>query len=205
MKLAGIIYLHEISSNRMFGSTRKSFEMFQQLCGTNALSAVVLGTTKWGQVDHSTGEQREKKLEKFWKEMIERGSAIRRFHNTCESGWAIVDYVLQTNLDATVRQLEQNLESLLGQPRTTAIVAEKAAAAQQILIKHIKGTQQRSQARVASPQLQAEYVKAQEEIRQILRYLYHSSELISRGILIFFDVTASEVCLGLARRLWLFA
>ena len=41
-KLAGIVYLHDISLTRMLGSTLKDLDIFQKLCGEGALKRVVL-------------------------------------------------------------------------------------------------------------------------------------------------------------------
>lgn len=95
MKLGGVIYLHEISQTRMLGTTRRNLNMFRKLCGEEALSRVILGTTKWADVLSDIGEQREKQLsDKFWKEMIGFGSVVRRFDKTQESAQAILNVIL---------------------------------------------------------------------------------------------------------------
>lgn len=58
MKLAGVIYLHDIAQARMLGSTRRNLDMFRKLVGDKALDVVVLGTTKWGSVDESIARRR---------------------------------------------------------------------------------------------------------------------------------------------------
>ena len=74
MKVAGIIYLHEITQTRMVGTAIRNLEMFKKLCGNDALVNVVLGTTKWGELRPEVGQKREKQLaELFWKDMIQRG------------------------------------------------------------------------------------------------------------------------------------
>ncbi|KAF9464788.1 hypothetical protein BDZ94DRAFT_1351378 [Collybia nuda] len=48
MKLAGVIYLHDISKPCILGSIHKNFQVFHKLCGDNALLGVILGMMKWG-------------------------------------------------------------------------------------------------------------------------------------------------------------
>jgi len=45
LNLARIIYLHRIVDNRMSGSLKKNLQMFQCLCGQEAMSNVVIVTT----------------------------------------------------------------------------------------------------------------------------------------------------------------
>ena len=95
MKVAGIIYLHEITQTRMTGMAVKNLEMFKKLCGDDALVNVVLGTTKWGEVPPGVGEKREKQLaEEFWNEMIQCGSIMTQVDTDASSAWAIVHHIL---------------------------------------------------------------------------------------------------------------
>ncbi|KAF6829094.1 hypothetical protein CPLU01_08107 [Colletotrichum plurivorum] len=83
-KLAGIIYLHRISDNRMTGSALRNLRMFKELCGENAYSHVVLATSMWSKEDFSIAKQREQELVGdggFWAEMAKRGSPVRRWLN----------------------------------------------------------------------------------------------------------------------------
>jgi hypothetical protein len=95
-KLGGLIYLHDISLPRMKGTSLRNLEVFKKLCGDRALRSVVLGTTKWTELEsHSVGEQRLTELrDKYWLEMIERGSIVHNFDNTQQSAWDMVDSVL---------------------------------------------------------------------------------------------------------------
>ncbi|EDR05892.1 uncharacterized protein LACBIDRAFT_302516 [Laccaria bicolor S238N-H82] len=100
-KLGGLIYLHDISLPRMKGTALRNLEVFKKLCGDRALRSVVLGTTKWTELPvastsvEDVGEQRLKELcGKYWLEMIERGSIVRKFEDTQQSAWDMVDSVL---------------------------------------------------------------------------------------------------------------
>ncbi|KAG0694749.1 P-loop containing nucleoside triphosphate hydrolase protein [Suillus ampliporus] len=94
VKLAGVIYLQEITQKRMRGATHKNHVMFTKLCGHLASQNVVLATTKWGQILEETGLRHEEELKsKFWKGMIDHGSKVARFQDTYESAWRIVDLI----------------------------------------------------------------------------------------------------------------
>ncbi|KAH7906244.1 P-loop containing nucleoside triphosphate hydrolase protein [Hygrophoropsis aurantiaca] len=94
MKLAGIIYLHEISQTRMLKSARKNLLMFKKLCGDDACKNIILATTKWGEVEEAAGVSREGQLKNtFWKEMIGHGSRMCQFRDNHESAWRIVEMI----------------------------------------------------------------------------------------------------------------
>jgi hypothetical protein len=69
--------------------------MFRHLCGTDALTNVILTTTNWDRVSDELGSRREAQLMSvFWKPMIDHGSQVARFHPlTYESAWDIIDRV----------------------------------------------------------------------------------------------------------------
>jgi hypothetical protein len=95
MKLAGIVYLHEISQTRMFGTSRKNLTMFNKLCGDDALKNVILATTKWGDIGDEVGRRRELQLcDTYWKTMLAQGSRMARFTCTRESAWDIVNLII---------------------------------------------------------------------------------------------------------------
>lgn len=64
------------------------------LCGDEALSNVVLGTTKWSRVD-KVGEDHEKELEALcWGPLIAKGSTMERFCDNRESAWTFINTLL---------------------------------------------------------------------------------------------------------------
>jgi len=94
-KLAGIVYLHDISLSRMLESTRKNLDVFQKLCGEDALKRVVLCTTKWSDVYQEDGERRTEQLkENDWKEMIKGGSTVREFEDSQKSAWDVIASII---------------------------------------------------------------------------------------------------------------
>jgi hypothetical protein len=94
MKLGGIIYLYDISQRRMLDTTLTTMEMFRELCGYDALKAVFLLTTGWGDVDVKVGIKREEQLSSdFWKPMLNEGSTICQFDNTPAGAQVILDSI----------------------------------------------------------------------------------------------------------------
>lgn len=88
MRLNGILYLHSIAVPRMQGSAFDNLDMFRKLCGTNALSHVVLATTFWSSTETMLGENREKELaqnDAFWGRMMKNGSRVLRLENSAIS------------------------------------------------------------------------------------------------------------------------
>ena len=80
----------------MAGTPLKNLRMFHELCGKKALRNVILVTTMWDEVAQDIGSLREKELRnKFWKGMIDEGSATARYRNTRNSAWAILGHIIQ--------------------------------------------------------------------------------------------------------------
>jgi hypothetical protein len=109
IKLAGILYFHRITDNRVAGTPLKNLRMFEKLCGKHMLGNIILTTTMWDRIDEDTGKEREKELRgQYWKSMIKLGSTTVRYRNTKDSAWEILDKVLQSghNRHAVLLQKE---------------------------------------------------------------------------------------------------
>ncbi|KAG6330031.1 hypothetical protein ID866_9058 [Astraeus odoratus] len=94
--LAGLLYFHRISDNRMAGTPLKNLRVFQKLCGDEGMYRIVLTTTMWDEVDEEIGQERLAELQRsYWKGMVAGGSTTFRYWNTPESAreliWQIVD------------------------------------------------------------------------------------------------------------------
>jgi hypothetical protein len=91
--LSGILHFHSIEESRMRGSSIRSLQMFQALCGENALCNVVFTTTYWDRVSSDVGANRESQLQlKFWKLFMDQGSRVARFQpRTYEAAWNLID------------------------------------------------------------------------------------------------------------------
>jgi hypothetical protein len=107
MKLAGIIYLHDITQSRMFDSFHEFYEMLEKLFGDEAMANVVLVTTMWALIPGEKGAGHEMQLKgEYWRSMLARGSDMARFMNTRESAWHIVGLLVSKE---RVLQIQQEL------------------------------------------------------------------------------------------------
>ncbi|KAF5586890.1 uncharacterized protein FSUBG_11989 [Fusarium subglutinans] len=105
MKLAGILYLHRISDNRVSGSAAKNFTLLQRICGLDAASRVFLITTMWDQIntrgpDYREAEMRETRLSstiEFWGTLCQQGSQTRRWLGDYETGLKAINELLALN------------------------------------------------------------------------------------------------------------
>ena len=108
IKLAGIVYLHNISANRMSGTSLMNLSMFESLCGQDAMTSVILVTTMWNEIKEETGVRREAELKAtFWKDMLRNGCKTKRFNHTFDSAWDIVSNVMQNNPCRTLQLQEE--------------------------------------------------------------------------------------------------
>ncbi|KAG7092042.1 hypothetical protein E1B28_008423 [Marasmius oreades] len=99
IQLSGVLYLHRITDNRVSGVTRRNMMMFQQLCGFNAMSNVIIVTTMWQKLENQDeGARREQQLGAksiFLKQALEGGAQlIRHPQNTKESARAVISKLL---------------------------------------------------------------------------------------------------------------
>lgn len=78
----------------MTNSLMRNLNMFDKLCGRDALPNVIFVTTQWDQLeqDDETGITNERDLRnKYWKLFLDKGSQMLRFENTVSSAWNIVN------------------------------------------------------------------------------------------------------------------
>ncbi|KAJ5406665.1 hypothetical protein N7465_007949 [Penicillium sp. CMV-2018d] len=99
MKIAGILYLHRISDNRVSGSTLRNFKLLESICGLDAAPRLFLVTTMW---DSTKGENHEATLREsrlvttrqFWGRFVEQGSQTKRWRGDEWSALSIVDALI---------------------------------------------------------------------------------------------------------------
>lgn len=185
MKVAGIIYLHDISQTRMLGTTRKNLEMFQKLCGDDAIKNVILGTTKWSDVKKDIGYHREDELTReHWKHMLDKGAEMARFRNSQSSAWAIVDLILQRDR-ATAILIQHELVDL-----QQIIPETEAGKTLRYTLKELLQVQQNMRERLegggGGPEEQERYKQTQDQIRITLQQIQELDIPFSRRILKFF-------------------
>ena len=104
MKLAGIIYLHNITLPHIMGTEHNNLDVFRKFCGHEALKNVILSTMKWDEVSLKVGQRREQQLRDIhWKEMVQQGSVIMQVHADSSSAWRVVDRILENDMFAFKR------------------------------------------------------------------------------------------------------
>ncbi|KAH7923800.1 hypothetical protein BV22DRAFT_1035939 [Leucogyrophana mollusca] len=100
MRLAGVIYLQDITQTPIFGTSPTNLMMFEKLCGNEGIGGVILATTKWENLPDGIagGAKYEDQLKGiFWREMVERGSQVARFDGSQSSAREIVDRIIENH------------------------------------------------------------------------------------------------------------
>src|SRR4051812_11792260 len=108
IKIAGLIYMHRITVNRMTRTLIEHLGTFRRLVGDVAMQNVMLTTTMWTALrEKGIGLRREQELMKeHWKPMLESASRTARFEDTFESACAIIKALLSRGSYPTVLFLE---------------------------------------------------------------------------------------------------
>ncbi|KAF9465249.1 P-loop containing nucleoside triphosphate hydrolase protein [Collybia nuda] len=183
MKIAGVIYLHDISQPRILGTVTKNFGMFRKLCGDEILSSVILGTTKWGQTDHKSEKRREHQLREKsdWKEMLEKGATMHRFLDDHDSAWDMVNSVLQRTQEVNALYIQHELvdmEKLI--PDTDA--GRHLRGELEKILKTVRSREGHPQRGGATEQ------KTMEDIQKVHQSLQYLKIPMSRRILIYLGI-----------------
>jgi len=108
--LAGIIYMHRISENRMGGISKENFRLFEKICGKDAMKNVVIATTMWDEVSHEVGEMREQELASkpvFFQQALSHGARMFRQDNSFTSAVTLVRQLLHN--PAFVLQMQREI------------------------------------------------------------------------------------------------
>jgi hypothetical protein len=117
IKLAGIVYLHRISDNRMSGAALYNLRTFASMCGRDAMRGAILVTTMWGDVKEEVGIRREVELKDiFRKDVMDIQFRMERFTNTSESAWCIIKMAMgNSQSDSLLLQEEMGKGLSLGE------------------------------------------------------------------------------------------
>ncbi|KAH6918097.1 TKL/TKL-ccin protein kinase [Coprinopsis sp. MPI-PUGE-AT-0042] len=91
--LSGVLQFHRISDVRMGGENRANLEVFQEICGENALSNVIVVSTGWEETAAPHGYLREQDLLKnYLEDAMRAGCRYRRFlRREFDQAWDIID------------------------------------------------------------------------------------------------------------------
>ena len=171
IKLAGIVYLHRISDNRMAGTPLKNLNMFANLCGDDAVRNVILTTTMWSRVQADVGFRREKELRgKYWKTMLDLGSGTHRFLDTYESAWSIINVFLKKDQNDTLLLQEEmvDLEMRLSEThagKTLYSELQKLLADQKDIVRSLQEDAEHQQNEYLAREMREEYERIQDQLR----------------------------------------
>jgi len=129
----------------MGGTPLRNLQIFNELCGDAARSAVLI-TTMWDKLpSHTEGERREESLKKnYWNAMIQHGAFVDRFENTFKSAWDVIGTMVVRS-----RTYEGNIPLLL----------------QEEMIRHKKRLEETRAARAMYRCLQDHLSKRQEAVQ----------------------------------------
>ncbi|KAG2336074.1 P-loop containing nucleoside triphosphate hydrolase protein [Suillus weaverae] len=171
MKLAGVLYFHDISQSRMFGTSRRNLNMFRKLCGENAEKNVILVTTKWGEVTAEVGARREHQLKSsFWQEMVAHGSRVARFGGTCMSAWDVIKPILANNAVVEAIRIQEELVDL-----GRMIPETDAGNTLRVALKEMADTHKRAveglTGKVGDDEQQRRLKETEIELRELLRQI----------------------------------
>jgi hypothetical protein len=111
MQLAGVVYLYDISQPPISQTDRRDREIFQKLCGDDALSSVIVGATKGEFSNHEAVATTEGNLDKIlWEGTPLNGrSTVHRFQNTHDCAWEIINQLAQKGIESTVLHIQREL------------------------------------------------------------------------------------------------
>jgi hypothetical protein len=114
--LNGIILLQPVEGNRGYGSEKRRTRLFRRICGPDAYSHVVIGTTMWSKISNRADgfrmvEQRQDSPD-FWAQLVGHGAEIVEHQDTRESALNIIRKVMHK--DKTILQLQTELANADG-------------------------------------------------------------------------------------------
>ena len=143
--LSGIIYLHPITDEKMYGSNVQSIRMFRKMCGNRNLNNVMLATTKWeNESNREVALAREEQLkatEGFWGTMIAYGSKVGRCENTPAGAERLVTEVLDIGKDRFMPKMQKQLGPENKHLLDTDAGAELSKALKEMGERHKKDTE----------------------------------------------------------------
>ncbi|KAH9933548.1 hypothetical protein B0H21DRAFT_657271, partial [Amylocystis lapponica] len=83
--ISDVIYLHPMTENQLVGSDKRTYDLFQHLCGDEAFRNTIIVTNKWHKTNREVGERLERDLKSkdiFFKPALDRCSEILRLDYT---------------------------------------------------------------------------------------------------------------------------
>lgn len=194
--LSGILYFHRISDNRMAGTPLKNLRMFQELCGRDAFSRIILTTTMWDEVDIPLGEQREKELkEKYWKGMMDLKSKTERYQNSHASAWEILRPLVESVSENQAILLQEEMVDMKKQLSDTSAgralysKMEELVNKQQDLLKRIRIESKKSAGdKSAMKALMEEYSELREKMKTTITEMHTIRPSLAKRVFKYFKL-----------------
>jgi hypothetical protein len=113
LNLLGVIYIQRITDTRMSGSSRRSLDILDAICGAPASTNVTFVTTMWnklGPESSAVGEERTGEMKRlFLAKFMERGAQIEKYANTPASARNILNKILTCN-QPVMLEIQRELE-----------------------------------------------------------------------------------------------
>lgn len=100
VRVTGILYLRDITEQKMRRPSLKNIELFEKLCGAESLKNVIFVTTHWDVVNQNAellSQARERQLEyktDYLSVMAFKGARTAQHYNTTESPYKIICQVI---------------------------------------------------------------------------------------------------------------
>lgn len=102
LSVAGVVYMHRITDNRLSGSSIKNLEVLQRLCGPDAFPRVVLTTSMWDSIELNPAllqnafshESQLQDTKNFWGSLIGGGSHVMRWTGEKESALSAIGHLI---------------------------------------------------------------------------------------------------------------
>ncbi|KAI6046237.1 hypothetical protein EDC04DRAFT_2887918 [Pisolithus marmoratus] len=127
--LAGLLYTHSIADNSRSAIDMECFQLLRHLCGNKAADRVQLVSTMWDEVEQRAANKVERTVMKIqWQSLIQAGACLKRFDNTSETAWNIVQglgstkkaLLLQKRLMDMGRALKETTAGYFGEAKGTS-------------------------------------------------------------------------------------
>ncbi|OTA93385.1 hypothetical protein M434DRAFT_395648 [Hypoxylon sp. CO27-5] len=105
ISVAGVIYMHRITDNRISGSSVRNLEILRKLCGPDAFPRIVLTSSMWDSAAQDPvllqeafdREEQLKSMGNFWGSLYHGGSHIIRWMGDRESAFGAIRYLMDFN------------------------------------------------------------------------------------------------------------
>ncbi|PQE12522.1 GTP binding domain protein [Rutstroemia sp. NJR-2017a BBW] len=122
INVAGIVYMHRITDNRISGTSLRNLTVLKSLCGESAFPRIVLVSSMWDLLAeepklHEEATTRELELRstnEFWGSLCRGGSQVARWTGDEHSTLGVIDHIM-TTYEATDNEVLKIQKELVDQ------------------------------------------------------------------------------------------